>query len=78
MSEIDHDNAAKLARMAGQIADFYRPYPEQTAVEGISTHINKFWTPRMRAEFLTAFPEGDDALDPLLRAARPLIRAASA
>lgn len=78
MSDIHHDNAAKLARMAGQIADFYRAYPQETAVEGIAAHINKFWTPRMRADFLAAFGENSDQLSPLVRAALERIHGASA
>ena len=35
----------KLIRMAVEIANFFRNYPEERAVEGIATHINKFWTP---------------------------------
>lgn len=75
MSVIEHDNAAKLLRMAGQIADFWRAYPKAQAVEGISAHINKFWTPRMRTDFLAAYGAQDSRLDALLSDARGLIRA---
>jgi formate dehydrogenase subunit delta len=76
MSEIEHDPAQKLARMAGQIAAFYRAYPEAEAVAGIANHINTFWSRRMREDFLTFFPQGDERLDPLVRAARGRIRGA--
>jgi formate dehydrogenase subunit delta len=77
MSDIEHDPAAKLARMAGQIATFYRSYPEAEAVAGIATHINKFWSRRMREDFLGFFVEGDERLEPLVRAARGHIRGAT-
>jgi formate dehydrogenase subunit delta len=38
-----------LAKMANDIADFFRSEPERKdAVAGIANHIAKFWTPRMR------------------------------
>ena len=59
--------AEKLARMAKQIADFFRPYPEEEARAGIRDHIQSFWTPAMQAAILRAGP--DVALDPLVAAA---------
>lgn len=38
----------ELIRMANQIADFYKPYPQEEAVAGIADHIRSFWEPRMR------------------------------
>ena len=38
----------ELIRMANQIADFYKPYPQDEAVAGIADHIRSFWEPRMR------------------------------
>ena len=76
MSEIEHDQAAKLLRMAGQIAAFFRAYPEAEAAANIAAHINKFWSRRMREDFLSQFPAGDERLDPLLRIARAGIKGA--
>lgn len=78
MSETKADQKAVLARMSGQIADFFKAYPEQQAVEGIATHINKFWSGRMRGEFLAAFHSGDAALHPLVNKAITQIRAGKA
>ncbi len=39
---------ANLVRMANQIADFYTPYTEAEAIEGVAIHLKKFWDPRMR------------------------------
>lgn len=74
----DHkaENLAKLARMAGQIADFFKTYPETEAVAAIADHINQFWTGRMREEFLDAYSACPEDLPPLLRLALPQIRPA--
>ena len=70
MSGVAQDSHAKLARMAHQIADFFRSYPQDEASRAIADHINHFWTPRMRSDFL-AGPAPDD---PLLARAAPLIK----
>lgn len=41
-----------LVRMANQIAQFFSPYPEADAVDGIREHLEKFWTPSMRKELV--------------------------
>ncbi len=65
----------KLLVMAGQITSFFRAYPRDEAVRAIAEHINKFWTRKMRDEFL-ALPEiREGASDPLLVAASKSIRA---
>jgi formate dehydrogenase subunit delta len=75
-AEGDHhdESIAKLARMAGQIADFFKPYPEEEAAASIADHINQFWTGRMRGDFLAAFTARPEDLPPLLRRTLPLIR----
>ena len=40
----------KLVKMANQIGDFFKSYPEATAVEGVREHIAKFWNRKMREE----------------------------
>lgn len=70
------ENVAKLRRMAGQIADFFKPYPEEEAAAAIADHINQFWTGRMREEFLAAYAACPEDLPPLLRRALPQIRRA--
>jgi formate dehydrogenase subunit delta len=72
--EPNADGPMKLARMSRQIADFFKAYPQEQAVPAIAQHINKFWSRRMRADFLAAFKSGDDRLDPLVAAAIPQIR----
>ncbi|MBN9457954.1 MAG: formate dehydrogenase subunit delta [Bosea sp.] len=74
----DHhaENVEKLRRMAGQITDFFKAYPEAEAVPAIADHINQFWTGRMREDFLAAFSARPEDLPPLLRRALPRIRPA--
>lgn len=48
---MDIDN---LVRMANQIGGFFSAYPDRDeALEGIATHIHKFWEPRMRLLILS-------------------------
>ena len=60
----------KLVKMANQIGDFFKSYPEATAVEGVREHIAKFWNRKMRDEFYTYLDQsGDSMLHPLVAAA---------
>jgi len=44
-----------LVSMANQIGAFFSAYPDrQEALEGIATHIHKFWEPRMRLRLIEA------------------------
>ena len=52
-------------RMVNQIADFFRPYPKDEAVAGISEHICAFWEPRMRAKLAEALAAGGAGLSDL-------------
>ena len=46
-------NSEHLIRMANQIGQFFESMPDRTeALEGLATHLKKFWDPRMRREFL--------------------------
>ncbi|MDG1417313.1 MAG: formate dehydrogenase subunit delta [Maricaulis sp.] len=53
-----------LRRMANQIADFYGPYSDEEAVDGIAVHIAKFWEPRMREALQAAFSDTPDIFKP--------------
>ncbi len=71
--------AAKLARMAGQIAAYFHALPDDEAAAAIAGHINQFWAPPMRRDLLAHF--GGEAgraepasLDPRVRRALRLIR----
>ncbi len=72
--ETQHGKAeAKLVYMANQIATFFRTQPADEAVEGVATHINKFWEPRMRRQLFAIIEHGDSGLSPLVLEAAPLI-----
>jgi formate dehydrogenase subunit delta len=65
----------KLAYMANQISDFFRAQGEAKAVPAIADHINKFWDPQMRKDFLLFARKPDAKLHGLVRKALPLVRA---
>ncbi|MFN3634129.1 MAG: formate dehydrogenase subunit delta [Rhizobium rhizophilum] len=64
MSETSTD--AKLVRMANQIATFFLSQPEDVRVDGVATHINKFWETRMRRRFLELVAVPDAGFLPLV------------
>jgi formate dehydrogenase subunit delta len=65
---------ARLIRMSRQIADFFRSYPQEKATGAVADHINRFWTPRMRAEFVELARISPSAIDPLVACSLPAIR----
>ena len=63
-----------IVQMANDIGNFFRAEPDrQAALAGISNHINKFWTRRMRQTLLEYVQHGGNELDELPRAAVPLV-----
>lgn len=72
---MSHEHTAeKLVRMANQIASFFASQPEATRVDGVATHINKFWEPRMRRQLFEIVDAGGAGLDPLVLDAAKLIK----
>lgn len=71
-----HAHRDKLARLAGEIADFFKSYPEEEAASAIADHINQFWSRRMRADFLAAFRSEPGQLSPLLQRALSKVKPA--
>ena len=63
----------KLVYMANQIGKFFAAqgrHDEAKAVEGIETHLRKFWDPRMRNDIIAKVQAGEAAgLDALPRRA---------
>lgn len=59
--------ALKLVRMANDIAAFFQSQPgHAAAVEGVASHLRRFWDPRMRRELLAWVDEhGGAGLSPL-------------
>ncbi|WP_425374232.1 formate dehydrogenase subunit delta [Neorhizobium lilium] len=60
--------------MANQIATFFLSQPEEVRAEGVATHINKFWEPRMRRHLFEHLDGGGEGLLPLVIQASVLIR----
>lgn len=72
---MSHDQTReKLVRMANQIATFFLSQPEDVQAEGVATHINKFWEPRMRGHLFEHIEAGGEGLLPLVIEASTLIR----
>lgn len=64
----------KLVRMANQIATFFLSQPKGVQIEGVATHINKFWEPRMRRRFFELIDRGDCPFLPLVIDASARVR----
>ncbi len=78
MTNSTHDMISgphKLVKMANQMGDFFKSYPENVGVEGIRDHIAKFWNRKMREElfaFIDATP--DSGMTPLVAKAVAKLR----
>lgn len=64
----------KLVYMANQIATFFASQPHKEGVEGVATHLNKFWDPRMRQQLFDMLDSGGGGFHPLVLECVPLIR----
>ena len=64
----------KLITMANQIAKFMESKPHAEGVEGLSSHINDFWEPRMRRQLFELLDQGGEGLRPLVLDAADKIR----
>jgi formate dehydrogenase subunit delta len=64
----------RLVYMANQIGKFFVSQGDKGAVDGIATHIRKFWEPRMRNAILAHLDAGGAGLDPKVRAAIETLR----
>lgn len=64
----------KMIRMANQIAAFFNSQPTADQAHNVAAHINDYWEPRMRQQLAGYIAAGGDGLDPLILAARDLIR----
>jgi len=64
----------KLVYMANQIGKFFASQGDKVAVEGIATHIQKFWEPRMGNAIFAHLDAGGTGLDPQVKAALESLR----
>ncbi len=63
-------NADNLIHMANRIGQFFEAMPERDeALEGIANHLQKFWDPRMRRQFLALVDEGHTDISDIVRLA---------
>ena len=63
-------NIERLVRMANDIGNFFKAEPDHAeAVEGVETHIRRFWDPRMRKEILAYAEGGGEGMMELVREA---------
>lgn len=69
----------RLVAMANDIAAFFDSDPDRAlAVEGVRSHLAKFWEPRMRREIIEHFNQGGAGLAPTARDAVSLLARPSA
>jgi len=63
-------NIERLVRMANDIGNFFKAEPDHAqAVDGVATHIKRFWDPRMRKEIVAYVDSGGAELMELVREA---------
>ena len=68
-------DAARVAKLANDIAVQFAYQPPEAGAEAMAAHIRRFWDPGMRADLLepAAEPDGGPDLDPLVRDAAGLL-----
>jgi formate dehydrogenase subunit delta len=63
-------NTERLVRMANDIGNFFKSEPDHAvAVDGVASHLKRFWDPRMRKEIVAYVDEGGAELMDLVREA---------
>ena len=70
-------DAAKLARMANDIANNFAVLGDEEAVFSTANHIRMFWDPRMREQAFAMTAGGDDAFNEIARKALEQLAAAA-
>lgn len=68
----------KMVTMANQIATFFRSQPGEDQAVRIADHLNDFWDPRMRVQFLGYVEAGGEGLDPMVVEAARSVRVPAA
>jgi formate dehydrogenase subunit delta len=64
----------RLVSMANDIGAFFDADANKTeAAQNISSHLKRFWDPRMRREIVAHYREGGEGLKPIVRSAIALL-----
>jgi formate dehydrogenase subunit delta len=64
----------RLVTMANDIGAFFDADADKTeAARNISSHLKRFWDPRMRREIVAHYREGGKGLNPTVRSAIALL-----
>jgi formate dehydrogenase subunit delta len=74
MSTPSQSTITTLIRSANEIANFFKSYPDESAIASIAEHINLFWTPVMREQFLASAAQHQSELHPLVQQCVALIK----
>ena len=59
-------DTADIVRMANQIAAFFKSYPHDEAVAGVTGHIKDYWEPRMKKALAAHIASGASGLEPMV------------
>jgi formate dehydrogenase subunit delta len=60
-------DATNLVKMANRIGDFFEAMPDhEEGLDGIATHIKKFWEPRMRKQIWAHIDAGAEGMHPMV------------
>ena len=70
----DQETSLKLVRMANQIGIFFDTQSGPNRAASVADHINKFWEPRMRRQFLHLYDTGAEGFSPIVREAAASVR----
>jgi formate dehydrogenase subunit delta len=73
------DSAERLVAMANDIANYFHSDPDRNAgIDGVASHIRRFWDPRMRRKIIAHLGEqGGAGLNEIARAAIGRLAASS-
>ena len=58
-----------VVRMANQMASFFKSYGQEEGSRELATHINYFWEPVLREQFLKLIASNETFFDSLVKAA---------
>ncbi|HVV94282.1 MAG TPA: formate dehydrogenase subunit delta [Hyphomicrobiales bacterium] len=65
----------KLVYVANQVAAFFKGQAGDKAAAATLNHLERYWEPRMRRDFLAHLAAGGEGLSPIARAAAEMMAA---